>query len=139
MTHVRKQVITVEGEFAYDSMRLELLIDLDSLLRDGGVPWIGEWDANGSFMQTRFTVLRARRDVVKLTFCANHCGCGTCLLRCLSAGLFTFTISRVLWLPYDQTRLPMDPCGSATCTRPCLDPQCLFLIPHLRLGISHTP
>jgi hypothetical protein len=30
-------------------MRLELLIDLDDLLRDGGVLRIGEWDANGSF------------------------------------------------------------------------------------------
>jgi hypothetical protein len=49
MTHVRKQDITVEGEFAYDSMRLKLLIDLDDLLRDRGVLWIGEWDANGTF------------------------------------------------------------------------------------------
>jgi len=49
MTHVRKQDITVEGEFAYDSMRLELLIDLDDLLRDGCVLWFGEWDANGTF------------------------------------------------------------------------------------------
>lgn len=49
MTHVRKQDITVDGEFTYDSMRLELLIDLDDLLRDGGVLRIGEWDANGSF------------------------------------------------------------------------------------------
>jgi hypothetical protein len=31
-------------------MRLELLIDLDDLLRDGGVLRIGEWDANGSFV-----------------------------------------------------------------------------------------
>jgi hypothetical protein len=30
-------------------MRLELLIDLDDLLRDGGVLRIGEWDANGTF------------------------------------------------------------------------------------------
>jgi hypothetical protein len=36
-------------------MRLELLIDLDDLLRDGGVLGIGEWDANGSFV-LRFTV-----------------------------------------------------------------------------------
>jgi hypothetical protein len=49
MTHVRKQDITVEGEFTYNSMRLELLIDLDDLLRDGGVLRIGEWDTNGSF------------------------------------------------------------------------------------------
>jgi len=49
MTHVRKQEITIEGEFTYDSMRLELLIDLDDLLRDRGVLGIGEWDANGSF------------------------------------------------------------------------------------------
>ena len=49
MTHVRKQDITVEGEFTYDSMRLELLIDLDNLLRDGGVLRIGEWDTNGTF------------------------------------------------------------------------------------------
>ena len=49
MTHVRKQDITVEGEFTYNSMRLELLIDLDDLLRDGGVLRIGEWDANGTF------------------------------------------------------------------------------------------
>ena len=49
VTQVRKQGITVEGEFACDSMRLKLLIDLDDLLRDGGVPWISEWDANGSF------------------------------------------------------------------------------------------
>lgn len=51
MTHVREQDITVEGEFAYDSMRLELLIDLDDLLRDRGVPRIGEWDANGTFIK----------------------------------------------------------------------------------------
>jgi hypothetical protein len=50
MTHVRKQDITVEGEFTYNSMRLELLIDLDELLRDGGVLQIGEWDANGPFL-----------------------------------------------------------------------------------------
>ena len=60
MTHVRKQDITVECEFAYDSMRLELLIDLDDLLRDGCVLWIGEWDANGTFFlkeqEIRFTV-----------------------------------------------------------------------------------
>jgi hypothetical protein len=60
MTHVRKQDITVEGEFTYNSMRLELLIDLDNLLRDGGVLGIGEWDANGTFFlkeqETRFTV-----------------------------------------------------------------------------------
>jgi hypothetical protein len=49
VTHVRKQYITVEGELTYDSMRLELLIDLDDLLRDGGVLRIGEWDANGTF------------------------------------------------------------------------------------------
>jgi hypothetical protein len=49
MTHVRKQDMIIEGEFTYDSMRLELLIDLDDLLRDGGVLRIGEWDANGSF------------------------------------------------------------------------------------------
>jgi hypothetical protein len=47
--NVRKQDITVEGEFTYNSMRLELLIDLDDLLRDGGVLRIGEWDANGTF------------------------------------------------------------------------------------------
>jgi len=40
--------MTVDGEFTYDSMRLELLIDLDDLLRDGGVLRIGEWDANGT-------------------------------------------------------------------------------------------
>ena len=51
MTHVRKQDITVEGEFTYDSMGLELLIDLDDLLRDGGVPRIGKWDANGTFFE----------------------------------------------------------------------------------------
>jgi hypothetical protein len=50
MTHVRKQDITVEGKFTYNSMRLELLIDLDELLRDGGVLQIGEWDANGPFL-----------------------------------------------------------------------------------------
>jgi hypothetical protein len=49
MTHVRNQDIIIEGEFTYDSMRLQLLIDLDDLLRDGGVLWIGEWDANGTF------------------------------------------------------------------------------------------
>jgi hypothetical protein len=41
-------------------MRLEFLIDLDDLLRDGGVLRIGEWDANGSFVlkkqERRFTV-----------------------------------------------------------------------------------
>ena len=57
MTHVRKQDITIEGEFTYDSMRLELLIDLDDLLRDGGVLRIGEWDANGSFIY----LLRTRK------------------------------------------------------------------------------
>ena len=49
MTHVRNQDITVEGEFTYNGMRLELSIDLDDLLRDGGVLWIGKWDAGGSF------------------------------------------------------------------------------------------
>lgn len=49
MTHVRKQDITIDGEFTYNSMRLELLIDLDDLLRDRGVLGIGEWDANGTF------------------------------------------------------------------------------------------
>ena len=49
MTHVRDQDITIEGEFTYDGTRLQLLIDLDDLLRDGGVLRIGEWDANGAF------------------------------------------------------------------------------------------
>ncbi len=39
----------VEGEFTDDTMRLELLIDLDDLLRDRGVPGIGKWDANGAY------------------------------------------------------------------------------------------
>ena len=51
MMHVRKQDITVKGELTYDSMRLELLIDLDDLLRDGRVLWIGEWDADGAFFE----------------------------------------------------------------------------------------
>jgi hypothetical protein len=48
MTHVRDQDITVEGEFTSYGMRLELSIDLDDLLRDGGVLWIGKWDVDGT-------------------------------------------------------------------------------------------
>ena len=62
MTHVRKQDITVECEFAYDSMRLELLIDLDDLLRDGCVLWIGEWDANGTFFERTRNMLYRLKD-----------------------------------------------------------------------------
>jgi hypothetical protein len=47
--HVRNQDMVIEGEFTDDSMRLELLIDLDDLLRDRGVLGIGEWDANGAY------------------------------------------------------------------------------------------
>ncbi len=62
MTHVRKQNMIVEGEFTYDSMRLELLIDLDDLLRDGGVLRIGEWDANGSFFERTRNTLYCLKD-----------------------------------------------------------------------------
>ncbi len=73
--HVRNQGITIEGEFTYDSMRLELLIDLDDLLRDRGVVRSGEWDANGTFHGLLFKGLAAG-DVKQsdLTFCANGCG-----------------------------------------------------------------
>jgi hypothetical protein len=50
MRHVRDQDITVEGEFTSDGMRLELSIDLDDLLRDGGVLRICKWDADGTFI-----------------------------------------------------------------------------------------
>jgi hypothetical protein len=56
MTHVRDQDITVEGEFTSHGMRLKLSIDLDDLLCDGGVRWIGKWDADGAFDKTSFTV-----------------------------------------------------------------------------------
>jgi hypothetical protein len=49
LKHLRNQDITVEGKFALDRMRLELAIDLNDLLRDGGVLWIGEWDTDGTF------------------------------------------------------------------------------------------
>jgi hypothetical protein len=49
MMHVRNQDIAVEGEFTANSMRLELPIDLDDLLDDCSVVWIGEWDADGAF------------------------------------------------------------------------------------------
>ena len=49
MTHVRNQDIAVEGEFTSNSMRLKLSIDLDDLLRDGRVLWIGKWDPDGAF------------------------------------------------------------------------------------------
>lgn len=56
-----KQDVTVEGEFTYNSMRLELLIDLDDLLRDGGVLRIGEWDANGYFVPITVALAVASR------------------------------------------------------------------------------
>lgn len=49
MTHVRNQDIAVEGELTSNSMRLKLPIDLDDLLRDGRVVWIGKWDPDGTF------------------------------------------------------------------------------------------
>lgn len=49
MTHVRNQDITVEREFTSNSMRLKVPINLDDLLRDGRVLWIGKWDPNGPF------------------------------------------------------------------------------------------
>ena len=76
-----------------------------------------------------------------LTFCANHRGCGTCLLmRSRSSPgrdcptLFTyFTGASERRVPYDQTRLPTKPLWPCvfpyTCTRACLAPQCLFLNP----------
>jgi hypothetical protein len=50
MTHVRNQDITVEDEFTSNGMRLKVPIDLDDLLRDGRVLWIGKWDPNVTFI-----------------------------------------------------------------------------------------
>jgi hypothetical protein len=50
MTHVRNQDITVERELTSKSMRLKVPINLDDLLRDGRVLWIGKWDPNGTFV-----------------------------------------------------------------------------------------
>jgi len=78
MTHVRNQDFTVQGEFTSDSMWLELSIDLDDLLRDGGVLGIDKWDADGSFI---YQMTHAQRSVSDLTFYANRRGCGTWLMR----------------------------------------------------------
>lgn len=56
MMHVRDQDIAVEGEFTSDGMRLELSIDLDDLLRDGGVLWICKRDAYGTFARQALLV-----------------------------------------------------------------------------------
>lgn len=74
MTHVRNQDITVEGEFTSNSMRLKLSIDLDDLLRDGRVLWIGKWDLNGTFYCLKWADNASTDD---LTFCANHLGWST--------------------------------------------------------------
>lgn len=50
MKRVRNQDITVKAKFALDRMWLELAIDLNDLLRDGRVLWIGEWDTDGAFV-----------------------------------------------------------------------------------------
>ena len=60
MTHVRNQDITVQRELTYNDMRLKLSIDLDDLLRDGGVRWICKWDADGTFN----LLLKERADII---------------------------------------------------------------------------
>jgi len=72
MRHVRNQDITVEGKFTSDGMRLELSIDLDDLLRDGGVLWICKWDADGTFIYWLKGRVAAHQRTDDLTFCANH-------------------------------------------------------------------
>ena len=49
MMHVRNQDIAVESKVTANSMRLELSINLDDLLGDCSVVWIGKWDADGAF------------------------------------------------------------------------------------------
>lgn len=49
MMHVRNQDIAVESKVTANSMRLELSIDLDGLLGDCSVVWIGKWNADGAF------------------------------------------------------------------------------------------
>jgi len=74
MTHVRNQDITVEGEFTSNGMGLKVPINLDDLLRDGRVLWIGKWDANGTFGAVLTTERTSTDD---LTFYANHLGWST--------------------------------------------------------------
>jgi hypothetical protein len=50
LKRVRNQDITVKSKFALDRMWLKLAIDLNDLLRDGRVLWIGEWDTDGAFV-----------------------------------------------------------------------------------------
>ena len=80
MTHVRNQDIAVEGEFTSNSMRLKLSIDLDDLLRDGRVLWIGKWDPDGTFFfMCQALLFRGadRTSMDDLTFYANHLGWST--------------------------------------------------------------
>ena len=58
MTHVRNQDIAVEGEFTSNSMRLKLPIDLDDLLRDGRVLWVGKRDPDGTFFMCQSLLFR---------------------------------------------------------------------------------
>ena len=52
-------------------MGLELAIDLNGLLRDRGVEWIGEWDADGAYFMSQI-ILRRCGLKVDLTFGAIH-------------------------------------------------------------------
>ena len=54
LKHIRNQDITINAKFALDCRGLELAIDLNGLLRDGGVLWIGEWDADGAYFMSHF-------------------------------------------------------------------------------------
>jgi len=74
MTHVPNQDITVEGEFTSNSMRLKLSIDLDDLLRDGRVLWIGKWDPNGTFycLNGQITHQRMTSHFVPITLAGRH-------------------------------------------------------------------
>ena len=80
MTHVRNQDIAVEGEFTSNSMRLKLPIDLDDLLRDGRVLWVGKRDPDGTLLCVKLYCLEgqtAAQSTDDLTFYASHLGWST--------------------------------------------------------------
>lgn len=71
LKHIRNQDITIDDKFALDCMGLELAIDLNGLLRDRGVEWIGEWDTDGAYFMSHI-ILRRCGLKVDLTFGAIH-------------------------------------------------------------------
>ena len=105
--------------------------------------------ANGIRTELFTDTLYSLKDMGKsesLTFCANHRGCGTCLLmRSRSSPgrdcppLFTVRASEGC----PMTRLPTEPLWPCifpyTCMRACLAPQCLFLIPSSSIGSTQNP